>query len=352
MEADGKAKFRAVRADNPIHEPEIENYMNANDNGLVFGVYGMDDFATNSFLRDAMADGMSTLMLEGTWLVPAGWNLHKWVISKTQKYNFMSPQRVLIHLDNVLAEVTLSRGKLAIQVNGFPAQVLQFMDAMNKELKPAENLIEWVYSSRGDSISVPLNYRPALKGAYPWLPKDINEYIDDYMNSDASVLILLGPPGTGKTTFIKNLIHRSGANAKVTYDEKVMSDDSLFAGFIEGEEKFLIMEDADAFLSSREDGNTMMHRFLNVSDGLISAKDKKLVFSTNLPSVRDVDSALMRPGRCFDVVEFRPLRRAEAEVVAAELGLVLPDGSEFTLAEMFNEQPSGDSALNRRVGFI
>ena len=82
------------------------------------------------------------------------------------------------------------------------------------------------------------------------------------------------------------------------------------------------------------------------------AKDKKLVFSTNLPSVRDVDSALMRPGRCFDVVEFRPLKRDEAEVVAAELGLVLPDGSEFTLAEMFNEQPSGDSVFNRRVGFI
>jgi SpoVK/Ycf46/Vps4 family AAA+-type ATPase len=209
-----------------------------------------------------------------------------------------------------------------------------------------------VYSVRGDSISVPLNYRPAIKSAYPWLPKPIDGYIDDYLNSSSSVIILIGKPGTGKTTFIKNLIHRSGGDAKVTYDEKVMSDDSLFAGFIESDARFMIMEDADSFLMAREDGNTMMYRFLNVSDGLISAEGKKLVFSTNLPAVHDIDAALMRPGRCFDVVEFRSLTRDEALKVAAETGVSLPDGSEFTLAEIFNVMPSGESTSVRRVGFL
>jgi hypothetical protein len=59
----------------------------------------------------------------------------------------------------------------------------------------------------------------------------------------------------------------------------------------------------------------------------------------------------MRPGRCFDVVEFRALKRHEAEAVATELGLVLPDGAEFTLAELFNEQPSADTVVTRRIGF-
>jgi ATP-dependent 26S proteasome regulatory subunit len=95
----------------------------------------------------------------------------------------------------------------------------------------------------------------------------------------------------------------------------------------------------------------MMHRFLNVSDGLISAQDKKLVFSTNLPSVREIDAALMRPGRCFDVVEFRSLDRTEAKQIADELGLELPDGKDFTLAELFNVQPSGE-VQTRRVGFM
>jgi ATP-dependent 26S proteasome regulatory subunit len=48
----------------------------------------------------------------------------------------------------------------------------------------------------------------------------------------------------------------------------------------------------------------MMHRFLNVGDGLVTTKGKKLIFSTNLPSIRDVDSALVRPGRCFDILNF------------------------------------------------
>lgn len=320
---------------------------------VLFGVYGLDDWVCNTFMKEAIENNMSTIASEGTWIVPNGWKLTDWVqeLNPTQ-FNFMSASRALVKLPACLLEVGFSRGKLSIEINGFPADVAAFINGLDAQFKRAENLIEWIYNERGDSISVPLNYRPALPHAYPWLTKPIEEYINDYMNSDASVLILLGPPGTGKTTFIKNLVHHSGANAKITYDERVMNGDSLFANFIEDDSKFLIMEDADAFLKSREDGNTMMHRFLNVSDGLISAKDKKLVFSTNLPSIRDVDSALIRPGRCFDVVEFRAFTRSEAELVAGDLNVSLPDGNEFTLAEMFNKQPSSDIVQNRRVGFV
>jgi hypothetical protein len=155
------------------------------------------------------------------------------------------------------------------------------------------------------------------------------------------------------TTFIKNMIHRSGGDATVTYDNAVMESDGIFASFIEGREKFMIMEDADTFLKSREEGNTMMHRFLNVSDGLISAAGKKLVFSTNLPSVRDIDSALMRPGRCFDVVEFRPLTRKEAQVVCDTVGRTVPsDGDSFTLASLFGDEKTTHTVKTRKVGFL
>lgn len=335
--------------DNPIEEVE---FMAVNQDDILLGVYGLDDWVTNTAQKQAIKLGQSTLVVDGTWLTPANWSMKEWVAKTTKRFNFMSSTRAILFFDWGVAEVTSTSGKLAVEIHGAPNEVELFEQRLNTEFVKAENLIEWVYSARGDSIEVPLNYRPALKNAYPWIKGDIESYIDDYMDSEASVLILIGPPGTGKTTFIKNLIHRSGANAKITYDEKVMNDDSFFAGFIEGEEKFLIMEDADTFLASRTDGNTMMHRFLNVSDGLISAKDKKLVFSTNLPSVRDVDSALMRPGRCYDVLEFRALTRDEASKVAAELGQELPDGTEFTLTELFNKQPSDGTALNRRVGFI
>lgn len=335
---------------------EMELLHSGDAGGVIFGAYGADDWATSTHLRAAMESGRNTLATQGTWITEAGFDLYQWIrhyLRDGDRFNFMSKNRALVFMSWGVIEASVSRGKLEVETNGDPDEVNAFVRALDIQLKRAENLIEWVYSSRGDSISVPLNYRPAIKSAYPWLPKDIDSYIDDYLNSQASVIILIGPPGTGKTTFIKNLIHRSGGDAKVTYDEKVMGDDSLFAGFIEGDTRFLIMEDADAFLSAREDGNTMMHRFLNVSDGLISAEGKKLVFSTNLPSVRDIDPALLRPGRCFDIVEFRPLTRVEAQAVALEVGTCgsLPDGAEFTLAEIFNTQPSSDTQATRRVGF-
>jgi ATP-dependent 26S proteasome regulatory subunit len=63
----------------------------------------------------------------------------------------------------------------------------------------------------------------------------------------------------------------------------------------------------------------MMHRFLNVGDGLVTTKGKKMIFSTNLPSIRDIDSALVRPGRCFDIVTFAPLEVSEAQALADAL---------------------------------
>jgi len=336
------------------------NENTAASGGVIFGVYGSDDWATCTHLRKAMEEGRNTLAKEGTWVTPSGWDFSEFVSSSSTRFNFISMHRAIIFFEWGIIEASVSKGKLVLVLNGTPECVIAFTAGLDKVLRPAENLIEWVYSPRGDSISVPLNYRPAIEAAYPWLPKPMNDYIDDYLDSQASVLILIGPPGTGKTTFIKNLIHRSKGDARVTYDETVMSGDSLFAEFIESDAKFMIMEDADTFLKSRDDGNTMMHRFLNVSDGLISAQDKKLVFSTNLPSVRDIDSALMRPGRCFDVIEFRALTRAEAEVIADEMNLELPDGRSFTLAEMFNVHAS--DAVNsdgttkkrkvKRVGFL
>lgn len=317
---------------------------------VVLGSYSLDEWVTTAYARSAIEQNKSTFITEGTWLVPNNWCFLDWVKSVSEKFNFMSATRAMIMPQWGLIEASFTRGKLQLEINGVVEDLEVFVQSLNAQFKRAENLVEWVYGERGQSVAIPLNYRPAIQSAYPWLPAPLNEYIDGYLDSDASVLILIGPPGTGKTTFIKNIIHRSKSDAKVTYDQRVMSGDGLFAQFIEDDSKFLIMEDADAFLRTRTDGNSMMHRFLNVSDGLISAADKKLVFSTNLPSIREVDEALMRPGRCYDVITFRALMRAEALNVAEELGVTLPDGAEFTLAEICNHQPSS-TPCTRRMGF-
>ncbi|NBW23488.1 MAG: ATP-binding protein, partial [Caulobacteraceae bacterium] len=169
------------------------------------------------------------------------------------------------------------------------------------------NLVEVkIYGSDGESVNIPLSSEKLpISEMYPFLGSEsIEEYYNRFLESSASILLLIGPPGTGKTTFIRGLLYHSAMNAIVTYDDKILERDYIFARFIEDDVGVMVIEDADSFLKPRADGNTMMHRFLNVGDGLISMKRKKLIFSTNLPSVNDVDDALIRPGRCFDILNF------------------------------------------------
>lgn len=321
---------------------------------VALGVYGAEDWFFADLQRNRHLDGKPTLQIDMAWLVPSSFNLANWAEQTRETYTFFKHNRVIVQCDQGLLRVDFSRGKISVEHLGDPTWVKEVIKRFDEQFARAQSLIQWVYSTRGDETSVALNYRPAVNSAYPWLKQSINDYIDSYLDSQASVLILIGPPGTGKTTFIKNIIHRSGGNAKVAYDEKVMLNDGLFAGFIEDDSKFLVMEDADAFLKSRDAGNTMMHKFLNVSDGLISAADKKMIFSTNLPNINDIDSALMRPGRCFDVVEFRPLTAAEAQAVVDEVGIgeVPENKSHLTLAEIFSKQPSESSRRKKGIGFV
>jgi len=42
--------------------------------------------------------------------------------------------------------------------------------------------------------------------------------------------------------------------------------------------------------------NVDLHRFLAIADGVVRAQGRKIIFTTNLPSVGDIDDALVRPG--------------------------------------------------------
>ncbi len=211
--------------------------------------------------------------------------------------------------------------------------------------------IEWVYSSDGNSVDIPLNVeRLPVAEMYPFLNgESLESYYDRYLNSNANILLLIGPPGTGKTTFIRGLLAHSNSSAIVTYDAAILERDHLFARFIEDEANIMVLEDSDNFLKARSDGNSMMHRFLNVGDGLVTTKGKKLVFSTNLPSIRDVDSALVRPGRCFDILNFDALTQEQAENLATKLNVKLQDTRDkWSIAEVFNKKI--DSSVAKRVG--
>ena len=125
-----------------------------------------------------------------------------------------------------------------------------------------------------------------------------------YLESKSSILILIGPPGTSKTNFIRQLLSAANESVLLTYSEDLKKADKLFSHFYDSPEKFLIIEDADTYIERRGDGNSNMKQVLNITDGLTANPSKKVIFSTNLPSLNRVDPALLRPGRCFEKLQF------------------------------------------------
>jgi hypothetical protein len=220
--------------------------------------------------------------------------------------------------------------------------------------------ISWHYqTSRGtDSASLHVtglnqNIRDEY---YPWFRQGVNTFIADYFDNPAAVLVLYGPPGTGKTSFLRHLLLTQGVNAMVTYDDKVLAKDEFFVNYLTDEEHdALIVEDADVFLAPREDGeNTMMSKFLNVSDGLIKITNKKMIFTTNITQLNKIDAALLRPGRCFEAVEFRELTPDEAAAAAHAAGVAPQDWSTqraWSLAQIFNHSEQPMPSQRFRIGF-
>lgn len=235
----------------------------------------------------------------------------------------------------------------------------QMYNQFESEFDFVTNQIEWIYSSDGKSIEIPLQHdRMPMAEMYPFLEgQDLGEYYDNFMDSNASILLLIGPPGTGKTTFIRGLLQHTNSSALVSYDANILEKDYVFADFIEGDKSVLVLEDADMFLKSRKEGNTMMHKFLNVGDGLVTTRNKKLVFSTNLPSISDIDPALVRPGRCYDILHFGELNQTEAETLAIKAGVTLNGKRDkWSIADVFFNENTNKvkniKTIERKMGFV
>lgn len=264
---------------------------------------------------------------------------------------------ILDTITNDFTDYTVNSNLVEVKLFGSKEYVQKMYQQLGEVFDVATCYIEWVHGSNGESVTIPLlPEKLPISEMYPFLDGEtIEQYYNRFLESSAAILLLIGPPGTGKTTFIRGLLHHAGKNAIVTYDDKILDRDYIFARFIEDDMDVMVIEDADNFLKSRADGNTMMHRFLNVGDGLISTKGKKLIFSTNLPSVSDVDDALIRPGRCFDIVNFENYNKEQAVTLSQKLGLgftVKGTGDTYSLAEIFHQQKNANPKQKRKMGFV
>lgn len=354
--------------DNEVNIGEIMDQLEVNVNRISLSVSDFEDLITTKILQKRVEAGNVTFHRETTVLANrktwADWAESAFddllfVQGSTSPGLGRSSSGFIIdeETDNYITYYVNSNSTI-VRCFGDKEFVEAIICEVETQFSVVTSYIEWVYGSDGHSVNVPLNReRLPVAEMYPFLKgESLESYYDRYMESNANILLLIGPPGTGKSTFIRGLLAHRECSAIVTYDAGILEKDGFFARFIEGAAEVMVLEDSDAFLKSRNDGNTMMHRFLNVGDGLVTTKGKKMIFSTNLPSIRDIDPALIRPGRCFDIVTFDQLSYDEAKALADKLGVSLPvvnmDGK-YSIAEVFNEQLNAKKSIaNRKVGFI
>ncbi len=189
--------------------------------------------------------------------------------------------------------------------------------------------VDWFFlTGRGSLENVAIEEKvdaPLNDLAYPEIHEGVAAFITRFLDADETVLVLQGPPGTGKSRLIRAILgemsRRKGEHARAMYtgDKRAMENDEIFVRFITGWEDAFVIEDADHLLKPRCDGNEHIHRFLTIADGVVRSQGRKIIFSTNLPNVGDLDDALIRPGRCFARVYVRELVETEAAAFVASL---------------------------------
>lgn len=185
----------------------------------------------------------------------------------------------------------------------------------------------------------------ATPNFYPWM-KDTppEDYIRDFLDSDANILVFYGPPGTGKSTLLRTAIKRLSLSALITTNQDIMRNE-LFVKYLgtkmsgaDGHYDLLIAEDAEAIMGKRTDGNGIMSQILNSASGITVKDNFKLVLTSNLMDLSNVDTALLRHGRCYDIMEFGRLTREQAMRVRADVKkpVVQLKSEHYTLAQAMN----------------
>lgn len=314
-------------------------------------------FKTTEFLRLKDLAGESVYSNDYSFICNKN-ELKEFIYNNFQGYKILSYQRNRFSIENkdtfmvVIVEASIVKITIASIRRNTPEIIEKFESRFTKSgIK-----IEWMFSSDGSSIDIPLNLtKLPCDEMYPFLKGEtLDSYYSRFVNSDAPVLLLIGPPGTAKTTFIRGLMNYAQTNAIVTYDQGILEKDYVFSSWIENEDQdFFIIEDSDLLIKSRESGNSIVSKFLNVSDGLVSLAGKKMIFSTNLTSTNDIDFALTREGRCFDILEFRHLTKDEAMAVAKRIGIELrnKEKDSYTIAEIYHEKTISNASKKRKFGF-
>lgn len=231
--------------------------------------------------------------------------------------------------------------------------------------KISRTQIYQVCSSQGiyylKDAKVDYDSRYDFKMLYPDEFMPIAENIDSFIKGGKSGMVILhGLQGSGKTSYIRKLIHdnqeRRFVYLPMTMAAHLSSPD--FVSFLHEKmrDSVVILEDCEQILESRDSGNSggAISTLLNMSDGLLADGLNIQFICTFNAEIGRIDKALLRKGRLVDKYEFGKLGTEKAKALAE----LVHGSSEFvkgdmSLAEIFNmgSDNHAQEPVRKKIGF-
>ncbi len=173
---------------------------------------------------------------------------------------------------------------------------------------------------------------------YPYINTQI--MFDQFFTGSENILLLVGEPGLGKSKMSTLALKHAFKNPdKLPYDKladnpaldsqfitvvyvkstDVLVNDKFWRELEKHDADFCIIDDLDYMLTKRDaeitssddqKKNDFLNQFLSFTDGVEKHKTK-FIITTN-QKYDEIDSALLRKGRLFDILELRQLDKHEA----------------------------------------
>lgn len=186
------------------------------------------------------------------------------------------------------------------------------------------------------------------------------EKIEKFITTDkkSGIIILHGEKGTGKSTYISNLVKTNPEKQFIYFPSSLvplLGQPSFTAFLARFKNSVLILEDCEDALRSRDDFsvNSPVNLLLNLADGLLKSLGVKFICTFNA-EVSQIDPALLRKGRLVSKYEFSKLCAKKASALLTRLnGAEIEVKDDMSLADIYNygDDSYDESASKKQIGF-